>query len=75
MDNNKKAGIALGLVAVVVAGVTLLGKAEEFPENIVLSDLQIIPSEAEVGDEVIISCMAYNAGEEKATRKIELEMT
>ena len=75
MDKKQKAGAILGLVTLVVAGATVLGKKEEFPENIVLSDLQIIPSEAEVGETVEISCIAYNEGDEQATKKVELEVT
>ena len=74
MDNKQKTGLVVLGATALVAGVTLLGKKEEFPENIILSDLVIIPLEVEVGETVEISCMAYNEGSEKATRKVELSV-
>jgi len=76
MDNKQKAGIALGVGAGILALTQLVGGgSEENPENIELSDLVIDPSECEVGDEVIISCIATNNGGEKATRIVDLEVT
>ena len=75
MDNKQKAGIAVVVGTAVVTGAVLLRKKEKFPENIILSDLEIIPLEVEIGETVEISCMAYNEGSEKATKNIELEVT
>ena len=75
MEDKQKAGIAVIAATAVVTGAVLLRKKERYPENIVLSDLQIVPPEVEVGDTVEISCTAYNAGAERATRKIELEVS
>ena len=66
----------------IVAGIGLAGglaylltrKAEAHPDNIVLSDLIIYPTEVYVNNPVNISLNATNVGEEEATKEIECEV-
>lgn len=73
--DGKKIIIGAGLL-VAVTGVVLLAKKKPSipPEDIVLSDLQIEPSEVYVGEPVSISVVATNIGGEVGSYEVTLEV-
>ncbi len=74
--DGKKIAIAVGLVAA-LGGIILLTVAKKPPippENIVLSDLHIEPSEVYVGESVLISVVATNTGEVAGSYEISCEV-
>lgn len=63
--DGRKAAIGVGLVALVGGALLLVAwkKPPVPPENIILSDLVVEPSEVYVGESVEISVVATNVGE------------
>jgi len=77
MKDKKKAvavGVGLGLVAIAGAVVLAKKKPPIPPENIVLSNLIISPSEVYVGDPVSISVVATNIGVTAGSYEITCEV-
>lgn len=73
--DGKKIAIGAGLLAA-VAGVVLLSQKKPPipPEDIVLSNLQIEPSEVYVGEPVEISVVATNIGDAVGSFEVNLEV-
>jgi len=77
MKDKKKAvavGVGVGLVAIAGAVVLAKKKPPIPPENIVLSNLIISPSEVYVGDPVSISVVATNIGVTAGSCEITCEV-
>lgn len=72
--DGKKIAIGAGLLAAVTGVVLLVKKKPIPPEDIVLSDLQIEPSEVYVGETVSISVVATNIGGEVGSYEVSLEV-
>jgi len=76
MKDGRKIAIGVGLVTA-VGGIILLTAAKKPPippENIVLSDLLVSPSEVYVGEPVSISVVATNIGETAGSYEISCEV-
>jgi len=75
-DKKKAVAVGVGLVLVAVAGAVVLAKKKPPipPENIVLSNLTISPSEVYVGDPVSISVVATNIGGTAGSYEITCEV-
>lgn len=74
--DGRKIAIGVGLVAA-VGGIILLTAAKKPPippENIILSDLVISPTEVYVGEPVSISVIATNIGETVGSYEIICEV-
>ena len=77
MAKDKKAiavvGVGLGVIAI-GAFVLTAKKPPISPENIILSDLVVSPSEVYVGEPVLISVIATNIGEMAGSYEVTCEV-
>lgn len=78
VKDGKKAAIGLGIVGIITTAVIFVTKAKAAPpippENIILSDLTVIPSEVYVGEPVSISVVATNIGGTTGSYEITCEV-
>ena len=67
--------IGLGLGVIVIGALALAARKPPIPpENIILSDLVISPTEVYVGEPVSISVIATNIGETAGSYKVTCEV-
>ena len=76
-EDKKKAaavGVGIGLV-IIIGGIALAAKKPLVPpENIILSDLVVEPTEVYVGEPVSISVIATNIGEVAGSYEVTCEV-
>ncbi|MBA7704725.1 hypothetical protein ES703_113543 [subsurface metagenome] len=74
-DGKKAAAVGLGLGIILIGGIAFAAKKPPIPpENIVLSDLMVSPSEVYVGEPVSISVIATNIGETAGSYEVTCEV-